>query len=343
MHPLGAGFFPRILSECFGAVSAMRNTLYDRVPQLSQSAARPVISVGALHAGGTGKTPLALLIGRFYHEKGRHVAFLSRGYGRQSKGLVISNPHTLDSWENVGDEPALLHSGLPESWLGISKNRIDAAKALNAITPTNIIFILDDGFQHRQIKRNIDIVCLPVDPFVSRLIPMGTLREPLERCKRANILCVIGSRSQAHELELTRERLSGLTDGKDIICLYQTPVYWKNLMTGESVARLPCNAPTLICGIARPERFFNLVSDLGIQPAHKVVYNDHHPFTAEEIQELCRANCDGIVTTEKDSFRLNTLKLVNCPDIWYLKMDLSFSDAGSKELLYSHLNGLLLP
>jgi tetraacyldisaccharide 4'-kinase len=298
-----------------------------------------VVSIGGVHAGGTGKTPMALLVARHFIEKGHNVAFLSRGHGRHSKRMVISNPHTADSWETVGDEPALLHASLPGSWLGICANRLAAANELCGRAPENTIFILDDGFQHRHLKRRADIVCLPSDAFASRLIPAGTLREPLKNCRRADIVCIIGSKSQVSALAHLREKIISRFGCRNVFILYQSPIGWNNLKTRKSVAVVPCKNPALLCGIARPERFVHLVQGLGISVANNYFFNDHYAFKETEIERIGKGPYDAILTTEKDAFRLNTLKLVNCPDIWYLKIEPAFFDAQSKELFFNRLYG----
>jgi tetraacyldisaccharide 4'-kinase len=337
MQPLGNSLIPRLLSAGFGMAVAFRNFLYNRIPALSKDVGKPVVSVGGVHAGGTGKTPMALLVAKCFQEKGHPVAFLSRGHGRRNRQMVISPPHTADSWENVGDEPALLHASLPESWLGISKKRITTARALIAVTPQNTVFILDDGFQHRQLKRCVDIVCLPLDAFASWLIPAGTLREPLENCKRADIICIIGDKNEERELLNVREKIISRFGCRNVFTLYQSPVAWCSVKSRQSATVLPCRNPALVCGIARPERFVRLAEGMGIRPANNYFFSDHHAFTAAEIEGIAKGPCDGIITTEKDAFRLNTLKLVNCTDIWYLKIEPAFFDARPKELFINRL------
>ncbi|HUI92627.1 MAG TPA: tetraacyldisaccharide 4'-kinase [Chitinivibrionales bacterium] len=339
MQPLGNSPLPRILAFAFGIVVAVRNFFYDHVPSLSTEAGRPVISVGGVHAGGTGKTPMALLTAKYFVEKGRGAAFLCRGYRRIKKKLIIGKPGVSASWEEVGDEPSLLHSELPVSWLGVYANRVAAARVLCGLAPENSVFILDDGFQHRGIRRTLDIVCLPPDAFGSWLMPAGTLREPLKNCRRADIVCIIGNKKQVHELIQTREKVISRLGCKDVFILYQSPIGWNNLRTGESAPVPPCKKAALVCGIARPERFAELVQDMGISAGKKYFFNDHHAFSADEVEAIGSRPCDGIITTEKDAIRLNTLKLVNCPEIWYLKIELDFFDSQSKEEFFNRLYG----
>lgn len=339
MQPLGNSPLPRFLCIIFGMAVAFRNFLYNRIPALSMDAGRPVVSVGGVHAGGTGKTPMALLVGQYLRGKGQEVAFLCRGFRRVHKKMTLCKPGMPASWEDVGDEPALLHSALPESWLGICANRLATAKELCRLAPENTVFILDDGFQHRGLKRRVDIVCLPSDAFASQLIPAGTLREPLKNCRRADIVCVIGSKNQAPELMRLREKIISRFGCRNVFIMYQSPQAWCNLKTRESVSIPPCKRPALVCGIARPERFARIAQDMGISVAKNYFFSDHHAFTADEIEGIGKGPYDGILATEKDAVRFNTLKLVNCPEIWYLKIELAFFDVQSKELFFSRLYG----
>jgi tetraacyldisaccharide 4'-kinase len=331
-----------MLSALYGCIVQCRNVLYDHIPFFSHSAGRPVISIGGLNAGGTGKTPLALLVGTYLKENGKEVVFLSRGYRRKNRKTVICKPQSSAEWENVGDEPALLHANLPGSWLGIGANRRKTIKRFVPMLSAKSVFVLDDGFQHRQLKRNIDIVCVPADVFEDRLLPSGTLREPVSGLKRAHCICLIGGGPEQNvRLAKTKEEIVARYKHSVAVVLHQNPAGWINCATGTQQANLPLKRPLLLCGIARPERFTGLVKSMSVHPVKEVLREDHHEFTASEIETLCRDRdaYDGILTTEKDAWRLNTLNLVNCPDIWYLKIDLQFFDPDSKRDFFSRLSG----
>jgi tetraacyldisaccharide 4'-kinase len=343
MQPLGSGFLSTILSGIFNGLVGLRNFLFDNISVFVKHAARPVVSIGGVDAGGTGKTPMALLVGRQMQRQGRTVVFLSRGYRRRGGKMVLCRPGENPSWKQVGDEPALLHAALPGSWMGIFSDRVASARVLAKAVPADAVFILDDGFQHRRLFRDVDIVCLSADPFTSAIMPSGTLREPLANCGRAHILCVIGQKTQTELMERTKNRLAAMSGVKNVFLLYQSPAGWKNCGTGALAESLPLKNPAVLCGIARPQRFLDLVSAMHIHPVATGIYNDHHAFTGSEIQGLVAAGCDGIITTEKDAVRLRTLKLVNCQDIWYLKIGLAFIDPKSEELFNACLNGLILP
>jgi tetraacyldisaccharide 4'-kinase len=342
-EPWGRGLFPSLASGLFGATVAMRNAAYDAgYCRLSGTDRRPAISVGGVSAGGSGKTPMALLIGKYAHARGREVVFLSRGYGRKSKDTIISPPNTIDSWETVGDEPAMLHAALPASWLGVGGSRARTVSKLTPLLTARSVFILDDAFQHRQMKRDLDVVCLPPDPFKDSLMPSGTLREPLSGLKRAQCACFIGTKDEAELLETSKEKIARIFPQCAVFILYQTPAGWVNASSGTFQVDLPIKNPIALCGIARPQRFIFFLKKMSIFTSAEAIFSDHHEFRNDEIESVAaRAGSSGIVTTEKDAFRLKSLKLVSCPDIWYLKLDLRFSDRNSEDFFYTLIDKTL--
>ena len=342
MVPRGIGVVSSIVSTAYGAVVGVRNTAFNVLPRLSKSAGLPTIGIGGIHAGGTGKTPVALLAGAYAIGKGYEVAFLSRGYRRKTRGCVISKPHSSDTWESVGDEPALLHASLPQSWLGICSNRYKSARALTPALSRKAAFILDDAFQHRQLKRDVDIACIPPGPLSDALLPGGTLREPVSGLSRAHCICVIGTKSDGAALQASKRTLGSRFPDAAIVLIYQTPSAWVRLKTGEQRQTVPLLRPAALCGIARPERFIFLLKNLGISLSAQSIFKDHHEYRPEEIESIAkRPGVSGIVTTEKDAVRLRSLKLVSWPDIWYLKIDLLFLDPESQRLFYGTIDMVL--
>jgi tetraacyldisaccharide 4'-kinase len=238
----------------------------------------------------------------------------------------------------VGDEPALLHAALPDSWLGIGGNRLKSAMALSPLLSKKAVFILDDGFQHRRLRRDLDIACLPAGALQDSLLPAGMLREPLNGMRRARCICLIGSAEEAAGFEDTKRTLALRFPQATIVVMHQAPAGWVHLKTGETRIKLPLIRPAALCGIARPRRFIFLLKKMGISLSAESIFNDHHLYKNHEIDSLARkSGVSGIVTTEKDAFRLQTLKLVSWPDIWYLKIELHFSDARSER----HFNRII--
>jgi tetraacyldisaccharide 4'-kinase len=341
MNPLGNGKIPRLLSAIYGTAVHLRNFLYERLPFLSHDAGGTVVSIGGINAGGTGKTPMALLVGKILEKRGLPVVFLSRGYHRKSGATVVIGPHEIAKWEECGDEPVLLHENLPGSWLGVGADRLKTIRRMRQLIPEKSVFVLDDGFQHRRLRRNLDIVCIPADICSDLLLPAGTLREPFSGVRRAGCVCIVAGREQAGDCEIIRKKIDCCGTKRPSFILFQEFAGWVNMRTGSVVKKLPVNHALLLCGIARPGRFITMVKSLGISPAKEAVFHDHHEFTGPEIKGLDPASYDGILTTEKDAQRLHTLNLVNCPDIWYLKIDLQFSDQGSERVFNTLLSGLI--
>lgn len=337
LKPLGSGIFPTLLSGIYTFIISLRNLWYDTISQAVKKTGLYTISVGSIQAGGTGKTPLAHLIGEYFIQRGNECVFLSRGYGRKSSHNIIVKPNEFRSWEEIGDEPAMLHTSLPGSWLGIGTNRIHNATVIKNKVTEKTVCILDDGFQHRKIFRNKNIICLSSQFLTDKMIPAGYLREPISSLKRADIICLIGSHQEEQLLKEKQRILSEQFKTSSIYILYQTADQWVNTKTGLLSQKLPCKNPLLICGIAHPNRFVNLVGELGVTPYNSVCYEDHHVYNSSEIVELCTPTIDGIITTHKDAMRLSTIKLDNCLNIWYLKINLSFRDDLTKSLFYNSL------
>ncbi|MCL2219676.1 MAG: tetraacyldisaccharide 4'-kinase [Chitinispirillia bacterium] len=203
---LGSNPAVALLSHAYAAAVSTRNFAYNFISPLSQKLPRPVISIGGIRAGGTGKTPAAQFVGRhIVNNCGYGVAFLSRGYGRMSKRPVIVPPHEAVDWREVGDEPWMLHSNIPESWLGINPDRAAVAQKLSPRLPEKTVFILDDGFQHRRIRRDLDIVCISEGTFSDRMMPAGYLREPYAALSRAGIVLVVGAEERLDRLREAAE------------------------------------------------------------------------------------------------------------------------------------------
>jgi tetraacyldisaccharide-1-P 4'-kinase len=177
--------------------------------------------------------------------------------------------------------------------------------------------------------------------FEDRLVPSGTLREPVNAMKRAQCIFVIGSADENNKLSEIKNMIVARYNPSFVAVLHQKASGWVHAATGAVHRELPLKRPLLLCGIARPERFTGLVKSLAVIPAKEVYCRDHHEFTEKEINRLCRGEFDGILTTEKDSYRLHTLNLVNCPDIWYLKIDLHFIEQNSKSVFFSHLSAVI--
>ena len=315
----------KALSFIYASITKWRNKRYSTKPALIYQAPYPVISIGGIRAGGTGKTPSAMLLGDLLRAYQHEVVFLSRGYKKLNKGNFIGKPGDTFSWHNTGDEPAMLHAEYPQSWLGIGADRISNAEKISSLVGKNAVFILDDGFQHRKIKRDLDIVCVNETLFKDQLLPRGYLREPVESLSRANVVFLIGAKEHIGRLIATEDRIAVQFPHLDTYILTQELAGWVNVATGEQRETLAIRSPLAVCGIARPERFFATLKTAGIFPCKEIVFSDHHRFTLNDFHNLHKLYSNGIVLTEKDAIRLTEFKSQIGDNFWYLKVRLKFN------------------
>lgn len=316
------------LSKVYSIIINKRNARYSDNAAISYRIPFPVVSVGGIRAGGTGKTPSALLIGDLLRKLDKEIVFLSRGFRRPNKKNFIAKPGQEVSWRDAGDEPAMLHSAIPESWLGIGANRVENAEKISRMLNRKAVFILDDGFQHRRIKRNLDIVCLSGTELEDRLLPSGYLREPVTALSRAHVVFLIGTEENASMLIECKNRIIKEYPNLEIFILLQKIIGWSNLKTGEVSKTLPIRHPMAICGIARPERFFSSIKQSGIVPSKEIAFSDHHPLTIRDFHHFQKLYSNGIVMTEKDATRIVEIKSQISEEIWYLKIRLMFQTNG---------------
>ncbi|MDG5814931.1 tetraacyldisaccharide 4'-kinase [Chitinispirillales bacterium ANBcel5] len=338
---------PLWLNKCFAAQSAsvlyravvaLRNKAYDKFAFLSHPPSRPTISIGGIRAGGTGKTPVAHFCGEYLSSRGYDIAFLSRGYGRRSKDQLLISPSETVSWESVGDEPSLLKKNLPQSWIAAGSNRVQSAKELSGRVSKDTVFILDDGFQHRRLRRNLDIICVHEHVLSDFMIPHGYLREPLSSLFRADFLILTAGISDSVErLTEVAKKLRNRYK-KPVSILIQKPEYWVNGTSGETSAVLPLKEPIVVCGIARPHRFINLIRSMDIRPSEILSFKDHHIFQMNDFLGMRNLYSKGLVTTEKDFLRLSSIDSAKLPQTWYLKIKLDFADNESQTAFYSTMD-----
>lgn len=271
------------LSSIYGAIVATRNGLYERHLLPSRRLQGPVVSVGNLSLGGSGKTPFVILLGEMLRARGVSFDVLSRGYGRKSRGVLLVDPGGSPS--QFGDEPLLIGRRL-EVPVVLGEDRYQAGVfAEGKFGPQ--MHLLDDGFQHRALARDFDIVLVTAEDARDRLLPAGRLREPRAALKRADAVVLTGGASPE----------AFATAGK---------LVWR-VRRGILPVNIPVRA-VAFCGIARPQNFMLQLRTAGIEPVAEAVYRDHHAYTENDIRELialqARSEADGFVTTEKDAINL---------------------------------------
>lgn len=258
----------------------------------------PVISVGNLSTGGSGKTPLVIALAHALQRRGFAVDVLSRGYGRSSTAAVRVDPSGAPA--EFGDEPLLIaQSGLPAY---VAPQRFDAGllaeSDLSIADPLSRVHLLDDGFQHRQLHRDADILLLNREDWCGRLLPAGNLREPRSAIRRATILAIAAD-DPAFEADLNAWGHNRVSTG---------PIWRLRRVMDIPPVSGPVAA---FCGIARPAQFFAGLESSGVRLAFRRAFRDHHRYTAADLRCLAadarRAGAVALFTTEKDRVRLGSL------------------------------------
>lgn len=260
-----------------------RNKLYDRRVLPARRLQGSVISVGNLSVGGSGKTPFVMLLGELLKARALKFDVLSRGYGRKSRGALLVDPAGLPN--EFGDEPLLIARKLQVPVI-VGEDRYDAGRyAESKFGPQ--LHLLDDGFQHRRLARDFDIVLVTPQDVTDRLLPVGRLREPLRSLRRADAIALAsGATAETFPAE-----------GK---------LVWR-VRRGIASQNVPLR-PVVFCGIARPQNFVLQLRTANIEPVAEAFYRDHHAYTEKDVRELLvlkqKSEAGGFVTTEKDAVNL---------------------------------------
>jgi tetraacyldisaccharide 4'-kinase len=273
------------LSAIYGGVVGARNALYDCGLLRARRLRAAVISIGNLSAGGSGKTPFVLLVGELLKARGLKFDVLSRGYGRKSRGVLLVDPAGLP--QEFGDEPLLIARKLQVPVI-VGEDRHEAGCfAESRFGPQ--LHVLDDGFQHRALARDFDIVLVTPQEASDRLLPAGRLRESLGSLRRADAV-VLASGASAESFPI---------EGKLI---------WR-VRRGIAPQNVPPR-PVVFCGIARPQQFTLQLRTANIEPAAEAFYRDHHAYSERDVRELLalrqKSEAGGFVTTEKDAVNLGS-------------------------------------
>lgn len=303
----------------YGLITSIRNFLYDKGILKSYSFDIPIIAVGNLSVGGTGKTPqieyLIRLLSPIYK-----VAVLSRGYKRKSEGFILANE--TSTAEILGDEPFQMFQKFPQVQFAVDADRRNGISKLLAQKEKPQVILLDDAFQHRKVKAGFYIMLTMYDDLFcdDYMLPTGNLRESRSGAKRADVILVTKcpkDLSEEEQLEIKKKIGSEKTILFSYID-YDEKVYG---IDGEiSVEEIKATQKVLLAGIANPIPFFNYLQQ---EKDTLAVFADHHHFTKSEIEAVDeKANGRIIVTTEKDYVRLKKHSLKSA--IYYLPIRSNF-------------------
>ena len=300
------------LSAVYGGVARLRRSWYERRPASRARLPRPVISVGNIVVGGSGKTPVVAALAAVLIRLGHRPAILSRGYGRTNRPgevvVVSDGTSPLVPVEQSGDEPQMLARDLAGVPIVVCADRFRAGvAAIERFDPTALI--LDDGFQHLQLARTIDLLVISPADLSEQVLPSGRLREPLSAARTADAVLVFGDADDAHRVAGAVGVSRSFTVTRSIHPLRLLSDKAGPPEGGLHVALLPPAGAQVaaVAGIARPERFFD-----SLRHSHDIVseqvFADHHWFTDADVRDAERQAREhgavAVVTTAKDAVRL---------------------------------------
>lgn len=329
------------------AVIKLRNILFDKNIFKSKSVNAKVISVGNITVGGSGKTPLVIYISDLLNKYGEKVGVLSRGYGRKSRGykLVSDGDSIFTNVRDCGDEiyHTVLECKVPAA---VCENRVQGADRLIKDTGVEII-VLDDAFQHRWIKRDLDIAIIEQrfltgkDFFIHNLLPTGNLREPFTALQRADLVVI--NRKFMGPAEIPEERRKYFENKKVFSAKYKAISFVDIKKKDEyGLKEFEGQKSLVVSGIANPVSFLNVLLKTNVDTSNKLIFKDHKDYTFVEVQHIRKlfyaTNSHSVVTTEKDAVKLmNFTKELDDIDIFYLKIKIEMDDEESfKSILLSN-------
>jgi tetraacyldisaccharide 4'-kinase len=323
------------LSVLYALVLRVRRLLYRKGILPKKRVDAPVISIGGVRVGGSGKTPFAQWMARRLSERGRRVVLLTRGYGRSKKhGTILLTHDALDKWNpaECGDEPYLLAQSLPDVPVAVDGDRYRAARlAEETFSPD--LFLMDDGFQHLRLARGYDIVLVPEDELLSGMacLPRGPLREPPSALKEADVLvCVSPDGRKERGWWVSDERWwRALERDIPVHSAEVVPAGLHKLEDWRQVDSrgLGGRRITAFCGIARPNVFWETLDGMGLKLALRRDFPDHHPYSEQDHQDLLGLLevSDFVVTTEKDAVKIRRFRWPE-GKVLFLRLDLILED-----------------
>jgi tetraacyldisaccharide 4'-kinase len=318
------------LSALYYMIVKVRNGLYDFGFLPVKKLQGKVISVGNLTVGGTGKTPLVEYIAKVLQSKGWKVALLSRGYARRERlpfAVVSDGRNILAVVEKAGDEPLQLATNLSGAIVIVDKNRYEAGLIAQEKYGVDL-FILDDGYQHRKLARDVNILLVDGKNLFNTglLFPAGKLREPVSSIKRADVVVLSEPLSESNERIIKKKIMRYKADLPFFHC-YRYPIGFYTVKGDNPLKEGFFRSKNIIslAAIAQPEAFENDLRNMGFILAKTYRFSDHHYYTEEEVEAIARSakklDAEAIITTQKDAVRLSYIKEVE-PPIIYLKIEM---------------------
>ena len=301
----------------------LRNTLYDKGIFKSKRYDFPVLCIGNLSTGGTGKTPMTEYVLRLLKDKTK-AGVLSRGYGRKTKGFIgVTSSHTA---LEVGDEPLQYATKFKDVAVAVCEDRRTGIEKMRNADDAPSVIVLDDAFQHRKVQAGYSILLTSYDSLFSTdfALPVGNLRESRYGAKRANAIVVTKCPIDLSSRHKERVKRQLLKYARTVPTYFTTVQYDEKVYSNKdtiTLSQLSNQEITLVTGIANPAPLLDYLKKKNIRYTHRQ-YRDHHNFTTGEIAALEKSLC--ILTTEKDYMRLQT-HITGTP-MYYLPIQVSFID-----------------
>jgi tetraacyldisaccharide 4'-kinase len=292
------------LAFLYWLITYIRNLLYDKGIFKSYSFDIPIIAVGNLSVGGTGKTPQIEYLIRLLSDKYK-VAVLSRGYKRTTEGFILADDKATAS--SIGDEPFQFYSKFSNIQVAVDANRKKGIEKLVQLQDKPDVILLDDAFQHRKVKAGFYILLTAYDDLFCNdfILPFGNLREPSSGKKRADMIIVTKCPKDLSELaqQKIREKLKVKQQ------VFFTTIQYDDFVFGNDsqllFSEIQSESKVLVAGIAKPKLFFDFLKN---EKDETLVFPDHHHFSKQDCEQIiAKANGRKIITTEKDFVRLNGL------------------------------------
>jgi len=317
-------FLLLLISAAYKIAVGLRNFCYDKHLLRTVDVGAPVISVGNITTGGTGKTPLVIWLCRFLERRPLRCAVLTRGYRVAGAGFA--------------DEPVILARSCPGAKIVVNPDRVEAARKIASESGADVL-VMDDGFQHRRLKRDLDIVAVDATcPFgYGRVLPAGLLREPVKALRRADAVVI------TRYDQVTTEQVRRLQKQIEQIApqMVIAKAVHKHLCAKAakgrtlSISELKEKVIFAFCGVGNPDAFMNRLKEYGLNVVGSKVYSDHHDYSSEDISgiydEARKRGADLILSTEKDWVKSSLLVPRDDDIIFaYLAVELEFIDGVDK-------------
>ncbi|MEO7134004.1 MAG: tetraacyldisaccharide 4'-kinase [Vicinamibacterales bacterium] len=298
-----------MLDSLYGQVMRVRRRRFERQPQRQRRLSRPVISVGNLSVGGTGKSPVVAAIAQWLIDAGERPAIISRGYARLDPvdGVVVvsDGASILSKVEQSGDEPLMLARQVPRAIVCVSPERYLAGRLAEQQFGATV-HVLDDGFQHLELARDLDILVTSVGEIPNgKVIPAGRLREPIDAAARAQVLVVSDATAGAASAEAWA---LGISQSCGMLRKLGEPVMVR--LKPDITERI--EGPILaVAGIAHPDRFVQSLKDAAWDVVDSMTFTDHHRYSVTDVTAIAAklesAGADSVFTTDKDAVRFAAL------------------------------------